>query len=216
MTKFHDKIILCFINNNTIKIGDFGFSREITDNMYNTFCGSPLYMAPEMLKYEPYDTKSDIWSLGITLFELLFKNHPYDIIKYNNNNNQLIKDIISNEEVKVPIYKNDYNVTPFLQKLIIKDKMNRISWKDLFLSEWYIKYNKINDDFELSFQELFTDDRVSDNLSNEVINYNSNYLLENDYTFDNKYNILSDTSSSFIERDNENSLYKSVINFFSL
>ena len=39
-----------FINNNTIKIGDFGFSREITDNMYNTFCGSPLYMAPEMLK----------------------------------------------------------------------------------------------------------------------------------------------------------------------
>lgn len=36
-----------------------------------TLCGSPLYMAPEILRYHKYDAKADLWSVGTVLFELL-------------------------------------------------------------------------------------------------------------------------------------------------
>lgn len=40
--------------------------------------GSPIYMAPEILKGEPYTLSSDIWSLGVTLFECLFGKCPFE------------------------------------------------------------------------------------------------------------------------------------------
>lgn len=49
--------------------GDFGASREILDVM-NTFAGTPLTMAPEVLNMRPYDLKSDIYSLGASLYVL--------------------------------------------------------------------------------------------------------------------------------------------------
>ena len=40
--------------------------------------GSPIYMAPEILKNESYDTKADVWSLGVTFYEMLFGKCPYE------------------------------------------------------------------------------------------------------------------------------------------
>jgi serine/threonine protein kinase len=42
-----------------------------------TQCGSPLWMAPEMIKNEPYDEKSDVYSFGIVLWELYTRKIPY-------------------------------------------------------------------------------------------------------------------------------------------
>lgn len=39
--------------------------------MAETLCGSPLYMAPEVLQLHKYDAKADLWSVGAILFELL-------------------------------------------------------------------------------------------------------------------------------------------------
>ena len=39
-------------------------------DLFNTFVGTPVYMAPEVLRLEPYNTKSDIWSLGHLVYEL--------------------------------------------------------------------------------------------------------------------------------------------------
>ena len=38
--------------------------------MAETLCGSPLYMAPEILQFHKYDAKADLWSVGTILFEL--------------------------------------------------------------------------------------------------------------------------------------------------
>lgn len=55
-----------------VKISDFGMSKFVTtESMMKTFCGTPLYVAPEILKTEgrgTYSSKVDIWSLGVILY----------------------------------------------------------------------------------------------------------------------------------------------------
>jgi len=45
--------------------------------MAETLCGSPLYMAPEILRFQKYDAKADLWSVGTILFEMLAGRPPY-------------------------------------------------------------------------------------------------------------------------------------------
>jgi len=67
------------IHNKTVKISDFGFAKAFEKNdLITTFCGSPLYMAPEIITSHEYNSLSDIWSLGVVLYELLTKQHPYN------------------------------------------------------------------------------------------------------------------------------------------
>lgn len=55
-----------------LKIADFGFARNLQpQGLAETLCGSPLYMAPEILQFQKYDAKADLWSVGTILFELV-------------------------------------------------------------------------------------------------------------------------------------------------
>ncbi|XP_022774864.1 serine/threonine-protein kinase ATG1t isoform X2 [Durio zibethinus] len=61
-----------------LKIADFGLSRSVDPGNYAlTVCGTPLYMAPEVLQFQRYDEKVDMWSLGAILFELLHGHPPF-------------------------------------------------------------------------------------------------------------------------------------------
>src|SRR3990167_7644746 len=57
--------------NGNIKLTDFGWSVLCSDNKFRTtYCGTIDYMAPEIAAEKPYDSKVDIWALGVLLFEL--------------------------------------------------------------------------------------------------------------------------------------------------
>lgn len=62
-----------------IKIADFGFSKKLKNKsqINNTICGTPLYMAPQVVQKNQYSYKADIWSIGVILFELLNGNTPF-------------------------------------------------------------------------------------------------------------------------------------------
>lgn len=55
-----------------IKLGDFGFAKNLSSSEEVTASfGTPIYMAPEVISRQPYDTKADIWSLGVTMYNIL-------------------------------------------------------------------------------------------------------------------------------------------------
>ena len=59
-------------NDSEIKIADFGFAKRChKPKSLTTQCGTPGYVAPEILEGVPYDTKADIWSIGVILYILL-------------------------------------------------------------------------------------------------------------------------------------------------
>jgi serine/threonine protein kinase len=62
-----------------VKITDFGFSRcyDPHEGGLQETLGSPLYMAPEIVKRLPYDTKVDVWSLGVMTYILLCGKPPF-------------------------------------------------------------------------------------------------------------------------------------------
>ena len=66
-------------NEGHLKLTDYGLSKLILDkqSFVSTFVGTPDYMAPEVLGGQ-FDFRADIWALGIVMYELLFKESPYD------------------------------------------------------------------------------------------------------------------------------------------
>ncbi|GMG37055.1 unnamed protein product [Ambrosiozyma monospora] len=61
-----------------LKIADFGFARFLpSTSLAETLCGSPLYMAPEILRYEKYNAKADLWSVGAVIYEMSVGKPPF-------------------------------------------------------------------------------------------------------------------------------------------
>jgi NIMA (never in mitosis gene a)-related kinase 1/4/5 len=63
--------------NKTAKLGDLNVSKVMKQDMYKTQTGTPYYASPEVWKDQPYDWRSDIWSLGCVLYEMITLKPPF-------------------------------------------------------------------------------------------------------------------------------------------
>jgi NIMA (never in mitosis gene a)-related kinase len=63
-----------------VKLGDFGIARVLGNTRENarTMVGTPYYLSPEIVENKPYNFKSDVWSLGVLLYELCTLKPPFD------------------------------------------------------------------------------------------------------------------------------------------
>lgn len=63
-----------------VKIGDFGIAKVLscTVQQARTMVGTPYYLSPEIVQSKPYNSKTDIWSMGVMLYELCALRPPFD------------------------------------------------------------------------------------------------------------------------------------------
>ena len=68
------------MKNGLVKLGDFGIAKRFQKTMdkAKTFIGTPYYLSPEIINGKPYDSKSDIWSLGVLLYEMMTFKMPFN------------------------------------------------------------------------------------------------------------------------------------------
>lgn len=144
------------------KLGDFGFAKEIEeDNMLDTLCGTPMYMAPEILCDKKYHITSDLWSVGIIFYQLMYGFFPYgkpkNILEMMKNIDSYIlkfppPNIISSG-VTVNTSKNAQDI---LSRLLQRDPLKRITWDEFFRHPWFITEEE-NDDELVDTNDPLTD-----------------------------------------------------------
>ena len=127
------------INQNIIvKLADFGLAKYVSetneiDLMSKTVCGTPNYMAPELLIKGEYNSKVDLWAFGVIMYRMLFHTYPIQASS------------IPQLKVKMREVNINFNVsnnfTPkcfdLLIKLLDKNHKLRISWEYFFNHEWF-------------------------------------------------------------------------------
>jgi len=119
-----------------IKITDFGLAKfrgESKEDMH-TACGTPGYVAPEVLKGEKYDKAVDLWSLGVILYILLCGFPPF----YHQNTNMLYKQIKKGEYDFPDPYWTDISdsAKQLVRGLLTVDPKKRMSAKDVLAHPW--------------------------------------------------------------------------------
>lgn len=105
--------------NGHIKITDFGFAKYVPDVTY-TLCGTPDYIAPEVISTKPYNKSVDWWSFGIYIYEMLAGYTPF----YDANAMKTYENIL-NAELKFPPFFNS-DAQDLLTKLIERDLSKRL------------------------------------------------------------------------------------------
>lgn len=69
-------------NNDEAKIADFTFSKQMEEQeLMQTYCGTPLFMSPEVLSGEAYSDKCDLYSVGVMLYTYVYGQHPLGAVK---------------------------------------------------------------------------------------------------------------------------------------
>ena len=119
------------------KLTDFGWSNYIFNGIKRTtLCGTPVYMAPEIIREQPHDEKVDIWCIGVLLFELTTGTLPFQ-----GETTEALKNNILNLKISWP---KDINLDA--KNLIIKilkiEPDQRISLTDIIQHDFFSKHLK--------------------------------------------------------------------------
>jgi serine/threonine protein kinase len=128
-----------------IKLTDFGLAKENVTELTkaSSFCGTPEYLAPEILEKVPYGKEVDWWSLGVIAFEMLTGVPPF----YNKNKNKLF-DSITHIRIKYPSFLSKDAVSFLKQLLVRENRLGQNGVEDIkshpFFKEiqWDAIYNK--------------------------------------------------------------------------
>ncbi|XP_065679707.1 protein kinase C iota type isoform X1 [Hydra vulgaris] len=88
-----------------IKLTDYGMCKEglHPGEKTSTFCGTPNYIAPEILRGEDYGASVDWWALGVLLYEMLAGRSPFDIVTATDNPDQNTEDYLFQVILEKPI-----------------------------------------------------------------------------------------------------------------
>ena len=171
--------------NYIVKLTDYGMSKQLINTISKTFVGTALTMAPEIIEGEGnknYDYKCDLWSIGIIIYQLFFKEYPYkgetQLAIYNQ-----IKNLGKSKLKKT---KNN-NLDNLIDLLLIRDPKKRINYEDYF-------------------NHSFFKDKLNNNIINNNIINNNNYIIGEFEIEEDNQNIRIINSQEQVYRENQDEM----------
>ena len=175
-------------NDDNALLSDYGIATHCNDGeTRTTYCGTDEYLAPEVIRGEPYDEKIDIWAIGILIYECVSPNGktPFNKLDFlertKDNKDYLIK---TDKQLKIK-YDKDFN--PLAKNLI--EKILKINPKERLPIDDILKHIFFND--------------VNLEIKNDLFNYNKN-------EDNNKQKILSELK--IIKENVSKEIYEKMIN----
>jgi len=197
--------------NYDIKITDFGFATYYTkDTIINTLCGSPMYMAPEIITKNGYDYKSDLWSVGIILYEMLHGYTPFNVQNFI----ELIKEIKKkNISIKVDVSEE---CKELIYSLCKTNPNERIGWNDFFVHKWFDNDEIIHDEntlFNVSFNSSLPNINKYNINEKQFCSFRHKSITEKDHNLEFKF--LEDSyecedNDDYLEEDSNSDDYVSA------
>lgn len=134
---------------------DFEFATHLMqdENIQHSPCGTPKYMAPEILNEDPHNQKVDIWSLGVMIYFFAFGHYPCKIRDDDTRNPdtavQIIKDKV-NKYTKISYGHNQsapfQSFKDLLKQMLVFDQEQRITAEDALKHEFLADYNDLENE----------------------------------------------------------------------
>ena len=111
-----------------VKLGDFGIAKGLksTWEKAKTLVGTPYYLAPEIIENKPYDSKCDIWALGVLLYELMTFQMPFNAVSL-----PLLSIKIKRGVYKPPSNTYSKEIRDLLKSCLTQDAEKRPSINDI-------------------------------------------------------------------------------------
>ena len=161
------------MKNGKIKIGDFGIAKALTNTKSNatTIIGTPYYFSPEIINGEPYNYKTDIWSLGVVLYEMCCLKLPFE----SNNIAQLSIKIMKGKYDPIP---NRYskNMANLIKNMLNIDQKLRPNINEVMQSPLLKNYHN-NKYSNKSYKNLSTNKKPINNSYKSQYNFKINEQL---------------------------------------
>ncbi len=112
-----------------LKLIDFGMAKILKDDeKTNSFCGTPEYLAPEIITGEGHNRMADWWSYGTLVYEMLFGIPPFF-----SENIEKMYELITKSELRFPKkFRVSEDAKDFLAKLLVKNQKERLGAKEGF------------------------------------------------------------------------------------
>jgi calcium/calmodulin-dependent protein kinase I len=143
----------------SLKIADFGLARCLDQNqLASTTCGTPGYVAPEVLQQQPYGMECDYWSIGVVTYIMLSGTPPF----YDEDNFQLfemIKNCQYDFEDDTWKYVSE-QAKAFVSEILVKDPKTRLNLEGMKNHPWF--------KLELNQENFFPDESA---LKNKLFKY---------------------------------------------
>lgn len=127
--------------NPDIKIIDFGMAhRFVQGEEYKSLGGTPQYIAPEIINFEPLGTAADMWSIGVITYILLSGLSPFQ----GDTDEETLRNIVAmNYEFEPHHFSQTTNMAKdFILKLLVKDQSERMTADECLIHPWIKPLNR--------------------------------------------------------------------------
>lgn len=212
LKELHDRKILhrdiksanIFLNKDGyVKIGDLNVSKVYKESLKNTQTGTPFYASPEVWKNEPYDYKSDIWSLGCMIYELCTHKPPFT----GNSMNAVYNNVIKGKYENIPLYYSD-GLKTIVNCMLQINPIKRVSSNDIL----NILQEKMLD---IGLNNKINEFKYMDNFSKFINRKDS--CCNDDFPINKNFNYLDNFLVNFTKFDyDDKNYYEGISNKFDL